>query len=55
MCLYVESDLHLGSQPHHEDMKSIENSSYSLLVVVDSRDTTESRLAGVKRVEKEPD
>jgi hypothetical protein len=55
MCSYVGSDLRWGSQPHHEDMRSTEYSNYSLPAVVGSRDTTESRLAGVKRVEKEPD
>jgi hypothetical protein len=36
-------------------MRPTGNSSCYLPVVVDSRDTTEARLAGVKRVEKEPD
>ena len=36
-------------------MESAANSSYSLPVVVDFRDTTESSQAGVKRVEKELD
>jgi hypothetical protein len=55
MCSHVVSDLHRGSQPHHADMRLTEYSSYSLPVVADSRDTTESRLAGVKRAEKELD
>jgi hypothetical protein len=55
MCLYVESGLRWGLQHHREDKMSTENSSYYLSVVVDSRDTTESRLAGVKKAEKEPD
>lgn len=36
-------------------MRPTEYSNYSLPAVVGSRDTTESRLAGVKRAEKEPD
>ena len=36
-------------------MKSTEYNNYSLPAVVDSRDTTESRLVGVKKAEKEPD
>ena len=55
MCFHVVSDLRRGSQPHHEDMRSTEYSSYYLPVVVDSRDTTESRLAGAKTAEKELD
>jgi hypothetical protein len=55
MCSYAGSDFHWGLQPHHEDMRSTEYSNYSLPVVVDSRDTTESRLVGVKKAEKEPD
>jgi len=55
MCSFVESGLHWGWQPHHGDMRPTEYSSYSLPAVVDSRDTTESRLAGVKMAEKEPD
>jgi hypothetical protein len=55
MCLYVESGLRWGLQYHREDKKSTANSSYYLPVVADSRDTTESRLAGVKKAEKEPD
>ncbi len=55
MCLYVESGLRWRPQLHHEDMRPTERSSYYPLVVVDSRDTTESRWAGASTAEKEPD
>jgi hypothetical protein len=54
-CSYAENVLHSGSEPHREDMRTTENSSYSLLVVVDSRCIRVSRWADAKKTEKELD